>query len=157
MNGEKEDDIDVLLREQFEGPVPDDGFCDRTMEQLAARPRRSSRRFAHQPRPFWKENGLRSAFLRLRRPSRGASRAKPERICLTCGDSPLISRECRRQAGAGRAPPRRALLACRRPDSRRLGGRTRRREPDRSSNLALDLLERIADSAANDSLLVCIT
>ena len=42
MNGEKEDDIDVLLREQFEGPVPDDGFCDRTMEQLAARPRRST-------------------------------------------------------------------------------------------------------------------
>lgn len=39
MNGEKDDDIDVLLRGQFEGPVPDDGFCDRVMEQLPPRRR----------------------------------------------------------------------------------------------------------------------
>ena len=41
MNGEKEDAIDVLLREQFEGPVPADGFCDRVMNQLPARRRRN--------------------------------------------------------------------------------------------------------------------
>lgn len=41
MNHSHEDDaIDALLRQQFEGPVPDDGFCDRVMQQLPARPRR---------------------------------------------------------------------------------------------------------------------
>lgn len=34
------DAIDALLRQQFEGAVPDDGFCDRVMERLPARPRR---------------------------------------------------------------------------------------------------------------------
>jgi hypothetical protein len=32
--------IDALLRRQFEGAVPDDGFCDRVMQHLPARPRR---------------------------------------------------------------------------------------------------------------------
>lgn len=32
--------IDALLRQQFEGPVADDGFCDRVLQQLPARPRR---------------------------------------------------------------------------------------------------------------------
>ena len=41
MNDEMEGDIDALLRKQFEGPVPDDGFCDRLMDQLPARRRRN--------------------------------------------------------------------------------------------------------------------
>ncbi|WP_386068680.1 hypothetical protein ACFJIW_02265 [Tahibacter sp. UC22_41] len=36
----EDDAIDALLRSQFEGSVPDDGFCDRVMQQLPARPRR---------------------------------------------------------------------------------------------------------------------
>lgn len=40
MTDEMEDAIDVLLREQFEGLVPDDGFCERVIEQLPARQRR---------------------------------------------------------------------------------------------------------------------
>ena len=36
MNDEMEDAIDQLLREQFEGPVSDDGFCDHVMAQLPA-------------------------------------------------------------------------------------------------------------------------
>jgi hypothetical protein len=39
MNDEIEDVIDALLREQFEGPVPADGFCDEVMERLPARRR----------------------------------------------------------------------------------------------------------------------
>lgn len=39
MNDEMED---ALLRKQFEGPVPDDGFCDRVMEQLPTRRRRNN-------------------------------------------------------------------------------------------------------------------
>ena len=31
--------IEVLLREQFEGPVPEDGFCDRVMQALPPRRR----------------------------------------------------------------------------------------------------------------------
>ena len=34
------DDIDKILLEHFEGPVPDDGFCDRAMLTLPARRRR---------------------------------------------------------------------------------------------------------------------
>ena len=34
-----EDLPDVMLREAFEGPVPDGGFCDRVMEHLPARRR----------------------------------------------------------------------------------------------------------------------
>lgn len=41
MNDETDDAIDVLLRQQFEGPVPADGFCDRVMAQLPARRRRN--------------------------------------------------------------------------------------------------------------------
>jgi hypothetical protein len=38
---ENEDDaIDALLQRQFEGAVPDDGFCDRVMQRLPTRPRR---------------------------------------------------------------------------------------------------------------------
>jgi uncharacterized membrane protein YcjF (UPF0283 family) len=44
MNSTHEDPIESLLRRQFDGPVPDDGFCDRVMAQL---PRR--RRFAFWP------------------------------------------------------------------------------------------------------------
>lgn len=32
--------IDSLLCEQFEGPVPDEGFCERVMEQLPASKKR---------------------------------------------------------------------------------------------------------------------
>ena len=39
MNDEREDDLDVLLRERFEGAVADDGFCDRVMHRLPARRR----------------------------------------------------------------------------------------------------------------------
>lgn len=39
MNEEIEDVLDVMLRERFEGPVPDGGFCDRVMDQLPARRR----------------------------------------------------------------------------------------------------------------------
>lgn len=42
MNDEIEDAVDVLLREQFEGPVPVDGFCDRVMDRLPAGRRRST-------------------------------------------------------------------------------------------------------------------
>ncbi len=34
MNAQMEDAIDALLREQFEGPVPADGFCEEVMERL---------------------------------------------------------------------------------------------------------------------------
>lgn len=40
MNDQMEDVIDALLREQLEGPVPADGFCDQVMERLPARRRR---------------------------------------------------------------------------------------------------------------------
>lgn len=36
----QDDALDALLRQQFEGAVPDAGFCDRVMQQLPARPRR---------------------------------------------------------------------------------------------------------------------
>lgn len=36
----EDDAIDALLRRQFEGAAPDDGFCDRVMQHLPARPRR---------------------------------------------------------------------------------------------------------------------
>ncbi|HEY1138342.1 MAG TPA: hypothetical protein VGE64_12760 [Xanthomonadaceae bacterium] len=39
MNDPQDASIDVLLRRQFEGPVADDGFCDRVMQQLPARRR----------------------------------------------------------------------------------------------------------------------
>ncbi len=40
MRGLHDDAVDKLLREQFEGPVPDDGFCDHAMQSLPARRRR---------------------------------------------------------------------------------------------------------------------
>ncbi|GLQ97815.1 hypothetical protein [Dyella mobilis] len=39
MNHQPEDPIEALLRKQFEGPVADDGFCDRVMQQLPPRRR----------------------------------------------------------------------------------------------------------------------
>ena len=41
MNHSDDDDIDALLREHFEGPVPDDGFADRVMRQPRPRRRRA--------------------------------------------------------------------------------------------------------------------
>lgn len=41
MNDNTEDDIDVMLREQFEGPVPVGSFCGSVMDRLPARRRRS--------------------------------------------------------------------------------------------------------------------
>lgn len=40
MNNLSDDAIDALLREQFEGPVSADGFCDQVMGRLPARRRR---------------------------------------------------------------------------------------------------------------------
>lgn len=40
MNPQHDDDIDALLRQSFDGPVPDAGFCDRVMQQLPPRRRR---------------------------------------------------------------------------------------------------------------------
>ena len=42
MSISEDDTIDRLLREQFEGPVPDDGFCGHVMQRLPARRRRSA-------------------------------------------------------------------------------------------------------------------
>jgi len=39
MNDFDDDAIDKILRDQFEGPVPDDGFCDDVMQVLPARRR----------------------------------------------------------------------------------------------------------------------
>ncbi|MDI1281844.1 hypothetical protein [Brevundimonas sp.] len=39
MKEEIGDVYDAMLREDFEGPVPDGGFCDRVMDQLPARRR----------------------------------------------------------------------------------------------------------------------
>lgn len=36
------DAIDRVLLDQFEGPVPDDGFCDRAMQTLPPRRRRTA-------------------------------------------------------------------------------------------------------------------
>jgi hypothetical protein len=36
----EDDAIDALLRKQFDGAVADDGFSDRVMQRLRARPRR---------------------------------------------------------------------------------------------------------------------
>ena len=40
MNPHDDDPIDALLRAQFEGPVPDDGFSERVMQALPPRRRR---------------------------------------------------------------------------------------------------------------------
>jgi hypothetical protein len=40
MNHPDDDTIDALLRKQFEGPVADDGFCERLMQRLPPRRRR---------------------------------------------------------------------------------------------------------------------
>lgn len=40
MTDPSDDALDALLREAFDGPVPADGFCERVMTQLPARPRR---------------------------------------------------------------------------------------------------------------------
>jgi hypothetical protein len=39
MTKEIDDALDALLREQFDGPVPDDGFCLTVMDRLPARRR----------------------------------------------------------------------------------------------------------------------
>ena len=39
MSEQDNDIVERLLREHFEGPVPDDGFCDRTMPLLPSRRR----------------------------------------------------------------------------------------------------------------------
>jgi hypothetical protein len=40
MNPINDDDIDALLRQSFDGPTADAGFCDRVMQQLPPRRRR---------------------------------------------------------------------------------------------------------------------
>ncbi|WP_018973022.1 hypothetical protein [Rudaea cellulosilytica] len=42
MNSIHDDDIDALLRQSFDGPIADDGFCDRVMQQLSRRRRPSA-------------------------------------------------------------------------------------------------------------------
>lgn len=42
MNHSDDQDIDALLREHFDGPVPDDGFVDRLMQQPRPRRRRAA-------------------------------------------------------------------------------------------------------------------
>lgn len=42
VNSINDDDIDALLRASFDGPAPDNGFCDRVMLQLPPRRRRSA-------------------------------------------------------------------------------------------------------------------
>ncbi|HEX4534708.1 MAG TPA: hypothetical protein VH000_10790 [Rhizomicrobium sp.] len=37
---DRQDDIENLLMEQFDGPVPDGGFCERVMQVVPARRRR---------------------------------------------------------------------------------------------------------------------
>ena len=39
MNHSDNDEIEALLREQFDGPVPDDGFAERVMQQVPPRRR----------------------------------------------------------------------------------------------------------------------
>jgi hypothetical protein len=41
MSDVHDDAVDRLLREQFEGPVPDDGFCHQVMKSMPVRRRRS--------------------------------------------------------------------------------------------------------------------
>ena len=41
MNQQNDDVIEALLRKQFDGPVPDDGFCDQVMQRLPLRRHRS--------------------------------------------------------------------------------------------------------------------
>lgn len=40
MNQTDDEAIEALLRKQFDGPVPDEGFAERTMQRLSPRPRR---------------------------------------------------------------------------------------------------------------------
>lgn len=42
MNDLNDDAIGKLLLDQFEGPVPDDGFCDRAMQSLPPHHRRTA-------------------------------------------------------------------------------------------------------------------
>lgn len=42
MNDPADDAIETLLRQQFEGAVPDEGFCDRVMQQLPSPRRRAT-------------------------------------------------------------------------------------------------------------------
>lgn len=39
MNSLNDDAVDAMVRKQFDGPVPDDGFCDRVLQQLPLRRR----------------------------------------------------------------------------------------------------------------------
>lgn len=42
MNSIHEDDIDAMLRQSFDGPIPDVGFSDRVMQRLPTRRRASA-------------------------------------------------------------------------------------------------------------------
>jgi hypothetical protein len=42
MNEPHDDDVDALLRKHFDGPVPDDGFCERVMQRLPPPRRRAT-------------------------------------------------------------------------------------------------------------------
>ena len=42
MNDIDDEAVDKILRDAFEGPVPDDGFCDSVMQVLPARRRRAA-------------------------------------------------------------------------------------------------------------------
>jgi len=42
VNHSDNDDIEALLREQFDGAVPDDGFTDRVMQRVPPRRRRAA-------------------------------------------------------------------------------------------------------------------
>ncbi|HVJ61618.1 MAG TPA: DUF5056 domain-containing protein [Tahibacter sp.] len=42
MNHSDDNDIEALLRRQFDGAVPDDGFSERVMQQLPPRRRRAA-------------------------------------------------------------------------------------------------------------------
>lgn len=42
MNPPRDETIDALLRQQFGGPVPDDGFSERVMQRLPSRRRRTA-------------------------------------------------------------------------------------------------------------------
>jgi hypothetical protein len=42
MNEPHDDDVDALLQKQFDGAVPDEGFCERVMQRLPPRRRRAT-------------------------------------------------------------------------------------------------------------------
>lgn len=42
MTNQTDDDLEILLKEAFEGPVPDNGFCMSVIDQLPARRSRTN-------------------------------------------------------------------------------------------------------------------